>query len=873
MSGSDLHSHWARLFIASLASAGVRSVVLSPGSRSTPLALAAAREDRLQLHIVIDERAAAFFALGQARMTGRPSLLICTSGSAAGHYLPAIIEATQSHLPLIAVTADRPWDAYDCASAQTIDQIKIFGDNVRHFAELGLPDPQPSALAAVVRIAAQAVANSQGARPGPVHINARFRKPLEPIAVAQRESFCDVVDALLAKGPPRVFVPSASQSPIDEAALLSLAVLCAERPRGLVVCGPAWSGCDAQALREALADLARATGFVIWAEATSGVRFGSLPVVQGAFDAVLRSPALCAALEPQLVIELGGPPVSSTYARFLAQHADCQRVIVAPHGWNDPSGGADLMIWADPATLCQALSRHPLLTVRSHEAAREAYASLLKRVEACAWSIVEDAQRDGGLSEGAVAAALVSALPPGATLMVGNSLAVRDLDLFCPPSEKPLRVLHQRGAAGIDGLIAGAAGARSQSREPLALLLGDLSAQHDLGGLATLQSAAGPLVVVVMNNGGGRIFEQLPIADSPSVSSQFERLFITPQQIDFHAAAQAFCVAHARVLDRAQLVAALDRGLSDSRPLLIECCVPPPDGRSRRAQIWQRLAAERPPDGSESSSIPSRSALRRAMPVAIFLHGFLGSPALWHDVRAQLNRESHAANLPGHGAHLPNTSDDFDTVVAHLARSLPDEGCELVGYSMGARVALALALHAPSRVRALTLIGVDPGFLPEQHEERARRMAWEDDLAALLSTQGIAAFVDRWEQLPVFASQRQLPPAVLAMQRQQRLAHDPRGLAWALRALGTGRMPSLWSRLSALRLPVRLINGSLDEKFVHIGRRLQGCLPSLTHIILPNVGHNVVLESPTHVMHILRTPHGHIEHEASPTLHPRRRSG
>ena len=174
-SNSDLHTAWSRLFVASLASAGVRDVVLSPGSRSTPLALAASAEPRLRLHILVDERTAAFFALGQARISGRPSVMICTSGTAAAHFLPALIEASQSHIPLIALTADRPWEAYDCASSQTVDQVKLFGDCVRHYADLGLPDSAPSALAAVVRIAAQAVHRSTWPSPGPVHVNARFR--------------------------------------------------------------------------------------------------------------------------------------------------------------------------------------------------------------------------------------------------------------------------------------------------------------------------------------------------------------------------------------------------------------------------------------------------------------------------------------------------------------------------------------------------------------------------------------------------------------------------------------------------------------------------------------------------------------------------
>jgi len=175
MTRVDLHIAWARLFLRAVTSAGVTDLVLSPGSRSTPLALAAAETPELRVHVVVDERAAAFFALGQARVTRRPSLLVCTSGSAGAHYLPALIEAHQSHIPMIALTADRPWELIDAAAPQTIDQSKLFGDFVRWYVDLGLPDPAPTALRAVPRIAAQAAHRATSPLAGPVHITMHFR--------------------------------------------------------------------------------------------------------------------------------------------------------------------------------------------------------------------------------------------------------------------------------------------------------------------------------------------------------------------------------------------------------------------------------------------------------------------------------------------------------------------------------------------------------------------------------------------------------------------------------------------------------------------------------------------------------------------------
>lgn len=835
--GSDLHSAWARLFFSSLASAGLREIVISPGSRSTPLALAAAAEARLRVHVLIDERDAAFFALGQARRSGRASALLCTSGTAAAHYLPAILEASQSHVPLLAISADRPWEAYDAASAQTLDQVKLYGDAVRHYAELGLPDASPGALAAVVRIAAQALYATTAPRPGPVHLNARFRKPLEPVAVAGREPFADRIEALLRAGAPRVF---AARTGIADAAIEALADLCAEHERGLIVCGPAWSGTDAGELRRAVAALGRVTGFPIWAEACSGVRFGGGPAVGGGFDTLLHSAEFRRAHAPGLIIELGGPPVSSVYASYLAEHPGAERAVIAPHGWNDPSGTARVLCFADPAEACARLAAHPRLTDR--RPAPTAWSRALAAAEALVWRCAELEREPLVLSEAEVARAVIDALPAGATLVVGNSLPVRDLDTFCPISDKPLRVLHQRGASGIDGLIAGAAGARSVGAEPLALLLGDLSALHDLGGFAALRCVPGPLAVVIVQNRGGRIFEQLPLSQSAAARPDFERLFITPQQVDFAAAAQAFGIRFVRATSPAELSSALAAALHDDAPVVLEAVVPPEDGTVRRARLWKRVAT-----ALREPHVEPRDGPR------VFLHGFLSGPDAWRALAARLPGPSSCEYLPGHGPSprvLAGAS--FFDVVDALAAVLPGPRSQLVGYSLGGRLALALALRHPERVSGLQLISADPGLRGEG--ERKARAAWEDQLAALAESAPLSSFVDAWEALPLFLTQQKVAESELQAQRRQRLDHQGPAIAWVLRTLGTGRMPELWSRLGALQLPVRVITGSLDEKFTRIGRELAERVPGLEHVVIEGAGHNVALEAPDALSEILARP-------------------
>jgi len=847
MSTSDLHSAWAQLFVSSLVGAGVADVVVSPGSRSTPLALAFAQHPQLNVEVILDERVAAFYALGQARVSGRPSVLLCTSGTAGAHYFPALIEASYSYVPLLVVTADRPWEDYDCAAAQTIDQVKLFGDFVRHYFELGLPDPTSSALHAVVRIAAQAVHTARGPIPGPVHVNARFRKPLEPVAEDGAESWQSLLQQVRERVSATVISPAAS---FDRRAVEALRALCEKHTRGLLICGPAWCQADAAALRQSLFALSQKTGFPIWAESTSGARFGGGAAVCGGFDAALRSASFRATYAPELLIEIGGPVVSAAYPSYLAQHPICPRVVIAPHGWNDPYGSASLILSTEPAPLLQAVAAD--LAARTPD---PQWTESLLHIDQKIWQVVRSEQDDQVLSEGRIAQQLVEALPADAVLLIGNSLPVRELDLFCAPMDKPLRVLHQRGASGIDGLMAGAAGARSQSESPLALLLGDLSALHDLGALGVLQQSPGPLAVVIVQNGGGRIFEQLPIGRSVMAKPHFEQLFVTPQHVNFAQAAAAFAIPFMQVTTPRQLANALAQAMSSDRPLLIEAVVPPGDGLTRRQRIWAKTATaiEQQSADSQSSSIsllqsPEQSP--QTIP-AVYLHGFLGSPALWEPLARVLGSPHQNEFLPGHG-RTPWTvpSGDFYAVIDALLERIPFPQFSLFGYSLGARLALALALRHPQRVSSLVLVGVDPGI--QSVSERSTRLQWEDAQADKLLSGGLEMFVKEWELLPLFDSQRALLEPIQAAQRSARLAHDFRAIAWSLRTLGTGRMPSLWPLLPSLRIPTTVISGALDAKFTALGQALAENAPNCRHHVLADAGHNPILETPLRVLSLLQ---------------------
>ncbi|HVO31149.1 MAG TPA: 2-succinyl-5-enolpyruvyl-6-hydroxy-3-cyclohexene-1-carboxylic-acid synthase, partial [bacterium] len=459
MSG-NLHLAWARLFWRSLRDAGVTRVVVSPGSRSTPLALAALETEGLRVIPVIDERAAAFVALGASRADGIPTAMLCTSGTAVAHWHPVIVEASQAFVPLIAVSADRPWEAQACGASQTIPQARLFGEHVRAALDLGLPEATPETLRAVRRIAAQAVASALGPVPGPVQVNAAFRKPLEPVDTPAPEPWAEAVAAVEALGTLQVSRSDLAPSP---GAIESISRAVRRAKRGVIVAGPRVGAAVAPS---ALAALSVRTGFPVLAESASGSRFGAgAEGFAGGFDAFLRSPAFREGETPDFVLQLGMSPISSSLAAWLGR-ARGPRVVVAPYGWHDPDGLATEVVQAEVAAFVEALRVAPGLAVEPPDPRwREQFTA----AEAIARRASLSLQQNAALGEPAVVATLRDALPEGAWLLVSNSRPIRDLDSFVPAGGKGLEVFHQRGAAGIDGLVAGATGTALALRRPGAL--------------------------------------------------------------------------------------------------------------------------------------------------------------------------------------------------------------------------------------------------------------------------------------------------------------------------------------------------------------------------------------------------------------------
>lgn len=621
----SLLTQWARLLLDSLAEAQVREVVISPGSRSTPFAAAALANPALRCTTLIDERSAAFFALGMAKALGRPTLLLCTSGTAAANYFPAVVEAAMSYTPLLILTADRPLELDQCHASQTIDQTKLFGDHARCFFDLGEPVGSLDALRALRRKAAQAVLVSKSPSPGPVHLNARARKPLEPTEVLERADALlqQKVQSLTNRPLVRALQPTLAPNPEGLAALRDLIQ---KHEEGLIVCGPAPA--PPGNLGSLISSLANRAGYPLLVEAGSQQRYfqagdGAATRI-GALDALGRSQTLRRNLAPRLILQVGAPPLAKGWSQYLEAHPLSQRFVIAAHGWNDPWSSASWMIQTDLEAFFEALGKDlQSFPPRRHSPWLESW----KAAESLAWLAAEEALEEApeergegttpsppqnktpaskvgesALTEGKVARIVVEALPPEGVLALGNSLPIREVDAYSPPQPKALRVWTQRGAAGIDGVVAGATGFARACQAPGILLVGDVSFLHGVSDLAALDLLQTPFAVVVVHNDGGRIFEQLPIAQhsrqSPDPASGDQQPLLQPEHLDswltphgreLGPAARLYGLAFHRVDTAASLREALKGALSRPKATIIEARVPPRGAFLQNQRLWKSL--------------------------------------------------------------------------------------------------------------------------------------------------------------------------------------------------------------------------------------------------------------------------------------------
>ncbi len=531
---------FTRTLVDEWARSGVELAAVSPGSRSTPLALALVADGRIRVEVFLDERSAAFFAVGVGRATGRPAVVLCTSGTAAANFHPAVLEAWHGRVPLVIATADRPPELRDTGAGQATDQIKLYGASVRWFCEVGTAEVEDPAYWRSV--ASRSVAEATGPPAGPVHLNLAFREPLVPAGDEV------AVDGGRSGGRPWVTTAVGPTLPDDDE-LDGLAAAIAATPRGLLVAG--WgAGVPAGVVER----FAAAAGWPVLADGISGVRTG--PHAVSTYDALLRVPAVADRLRPDLVVHVGAALTGKVATGWL--DPGVPRVLVDPdRAWLDPHRGASERVVADPSALLTALAD------RLEGYGRPAPSSWLT-----AWLDVEATARaaiDGWLdhddvpSEGRTARDLVGCLPDGAALVVGSSMPVRDVESFARP-RAGLRFHSNRGVNGIDGFVStvlgvAAAAAAGDGHGPVVGLCGDLTFLHDAGGLLEASRRSLDALFVVIDNRGGGIFSFLPQA--ALAEAQFETLWGTPHHIDLIALCSVHGIPAIRIASASDLARAV----------------------------------------------------------------------------------------------------------------------------------------------------------------------------------------------------------------------------------------------------------------------------------------------------------------------------
>jgi len=502
-------------FVDELVRCGMRHAVTCPGSRNAPLILTLAGHPGIEAVSVIDERSAGFVALGLAKASGRPVAVTCTSGTAATNLHPAVAEAWEARVPLIVLTADRPPELRGVGAGQAIDQLNLYGSAAKWFVEVGTHQPGRETAIHHRALACRAYWTARGGRPGPVHLNFPLREPLAPA----REELSAGDWSGREDGRPWTELREHATAPhADDVHALASRIVAT--PRGAIVCGP-----TSEQVAEPAARLAAGAGWPLLAEPTSGVRCGDhdRSHVVAHYDVLLRAAPFARDHAPELVLRVGDTPTSKPLREWLA---DAPQVVLDPHAaWNEPTRRAELLLHAAAAPALDALAA--ALEMRTPER-DPAWLASWREADALVPPALAEAPDP---FEPKVLAGLEPELPDEALVWVSSSMPIRDVEAYFPQSPKRLRFLANRGANGIDGVVSSALGAALGSGRPTWLLTGELALLHDVGGLLAARRAGVDLRIVCLNNGGGAIFDFLPVAEHAD-PALYEEHIATPADVD-----------------------------------------------------------------------------------------------------------------------------------------------------------------------------------------------------------------------------------------------------------------------------------------------------------------------------------------------------
>ena len=560
-------------FVAELVQTGVTDVVISPGSRSTPMTMVMAEHPDLHLHIHVDERSAAFFALGLAKASARPVAMLCTSGTAAANYYPAIVEAYYSRVPLLVLTADRPHELRDVGAPQAIDQIQLYGQHVKWFVEMALPEKSSEMLRYVRTVCVRAVAVASQAPAGPVHLNFPFREPLVPLL--------DENLFALTERPNRYVKIHTGELTIDERELRAIAQTVNDVDKGIIVCGQFAD----EAFAHAVTALAAKLQYPIIADPLSQLRSGTHPqdMIVETYDTFLRNNAAKDYLKPDVVLRFGAMPVSKALTIFLKENYQAvQYVVDGGGGWRDPALLSTNMVYCDETVFCEKIAEYVEPKKKNDFFEKWMAANQLTKE-----SIVK-IREFHDFNESRMFYELAGLLPDDATLFVGNSMPIRDVDSFFLTNSKSIKILANRGVNGIDGTISTALGASLYSK-PLYLLIGDLTFFHDLNGLLPAKLYQLDITIILVNNNGGGIFSFLPQAEHPK---NFEQLFGTPLNLEFEHVVRMYGGQFTTVTDLQGFQAAMAESRTTSGLNVIEVVTDREKNTAEHHEIWSLVSRE-----------------------------------------------------------------------------------------------------------------------------------------------------------------------------------------------------------------------------------------------------------------------------------------
>lgn len=572
---------WANTFVKQLTSLGIKYACISPGSRSTPLTYSLAVNKKIKCFVNIDERSSAFFGLGLAKATGTPTIIVTTSGTATAELYPAIVEAYQQRIPLIICTADRPPVLIGTGANQTINQYNLYRNHIRWFRDVGLPSAKENSLHYLQKVALKAYKISIGDK-GPVHVNFPFAKPLEPFSYD-----AGIDEKLLNIKPIRDIKKETLYGKlVKDRRLNKIAEIIMQCEKGLIIVGP--MEYDEKAIKN-IKVLSEISKYPILADGVSHFRFKVSKTAKNIisnYNSFLLSSAFCKKYKPEFILHFGGTPTSTNLLNYLAD-CDAERYQVNEFGdLNDPSRNTKLILNYRAGLYTGTII--DLLNKENFSRKKSIWFTSFAKAEKISEKVTSDLLTENNkLNEPKIILELVKLLQSKTNLFIGNSLPIRDFDYFSATSSKLFYLFFNRGASGIDGVVSTALGV-AKIRKPTVLITGDLTFLHDLSAMIMAKNNNIPLILVLINNNGGGIFQTLPISRKKKLLKEY---FITPHNLNIDEIVQAFGIKYKLIKNKNELKNAL-KNLNIKVPIVLEVRTNANESAKLRKKIFNAVKVE-----------------------------------------------------------------------------------------------------------------------------------------------------------------------------------------------------------------------------------------------------------------------------------------